>query len=353
MREVITMGRTVEEATERACIELNLTRDEISVEILEMPQKKLFKTIPAKVKAMADGFVLPLKLPKEEAPILKEEAPVPAIKLTPAIKPKEKPQEKPQETAQPMTGETEEKAKLAVAFLIDICAKMGIKDVSIRAESNGEIILLKADGADVGALIGRRGETMEALSYLCSLVANRDGGDYAKIGLDVGGYRLKREGDLEGLAKKVCEKVNKTNRAQMLEPMNPYERRIIHSTVGELTGVKSESVGDGAQRRVVVLSTSPEAQNDRPERYDRTGTPPRREGGFNRDNRPNNNRTTFNKNTNTKSSVANKGPRREGSSTPQRTFADKPRTDAVPTAPTRTEAINDGKSTPLYGKISF
>lgn len=333
MREIIMTGKTVEEATELACAELGLSREEVSIEILEMPQKKLFKTVPAKVKATAEGDDIKTAAAPVQPKAPEKEAP--------------KTEQKPVQQAQPVSGENADKAKLAADFLKDICAKMGIKNVDIKPETNGEIIILKADGADVGALIGRRGETMEALSYLCSLVANRAGGDYAKIGLDVGGYRQKREGDLEGLAKKVCEKVLKTNRAQVLEPMNPYERRIIHSAVSEIEGVKSESTGEGAQRRVVVLSTMEGAKNDRPERYDRSGSAPRRDGdrqSFNRDNRGG--KGGFNKG-------AGRGPRKEGSSTPQRTFADRPRTDAAPTAPTRTEAINDGANMPLYGKIEL
>ena len=98
---------------------------------------------------------------------------------------------------------------------------------------------------------------MEALSYLASLVANRLGGDYMKLGLDVAGYRNKREADLEALAKRLSEKVIRTGRSIAVEPMNPYERRIIHSAVGKIEGVRSESEGDGPDRRVVIYSTDP------------------------------------------------------------------------------------------------
>lgn len=340
MREIIMTGKTVEEATELACAELGLTREEVSIEILEMPQKKLFKTVPAKVKATADSVDIK-EATQTEQPIAKE------------IKQEKVAQVNPAPTALPVSGENADKAKLATDFLKDICNKMGIKEVEIKTEVDGEIIILKADGTDVGVLIGRRGETMEALSYLCSLVANKTGGDYAKIGLDVGGYRQKREGDLESLAKKVCEKVIKTNRAQMLEAMNPYERRIIHSAVSEIDGVKSESTGEGAQRRVVVLSTMPSAKNDRPDRYDRLGSATFRDGersGYKRDNNRDN-KGGFNKGNNNRGD--NRGPRRDAGSTPQRNFADRPRTDAAPTAPTRTEAINDGANMPLYGKIEL
>ena len=96
----------------------------------------------------------------------------------------------------------------------------------------------------LGALIGRRGETMESLSYLASLVANRLEGDYIKLGLDVAGYRDKRESDLTALAQRIGAKVRKTGRSFAMEPMNPYERRIIHSAISKMEGVRSESKGE-------------------------------------------------------------------------------------------------------------
>lgn len=103
---------------------------------------------------------------------------------------------------------------------------------------------------------------MESLSYLASLVANRLEGDYIKLGLDVAGYRDKRENDLTVLAQRIGNKVRKTGRSFAMEPMNPYERRIIHSAIGKMEGVRSESKGEGRDRRVVIYSTAPDAQTD-------------------------------------------------------------------------------------------
>ena len=97
----------------------------------------------------------------------------------------------------------------------------------------------------MGALIGRRGETMESLSYLASLVVNRMEGPYVKLGLDVGGYRNKREDDLSALARRIADRVIRTGCYYEMEPMNPYERHIIHTAIAEIDGVRSESKGDG------------------------------------------------------------------------------------------------------------
>ena len=160
--------------------------------------------------------------------------------------------------------EQNEKVKAAIEYLTEVFAAMGVTGVEFHPVQKGEATILHVTGGkQVSALIGRRGETMEALSYLASLVANRLGGDYMKLGLDVAGYRNKREADLEALAKRLSEKVIRTGRSIAVEPMNPYERRIIHSAVGKIEGVRSESEGDGPDRRVVIYSTDPNASNVR------------------------------------------------------------------------------------------
>jgi len=135
-----------------------------------------------------------------------------------------------------------------VEYLREVCAKMGADRLEITPVRQGEATVLRIEGEGAGTLIGHRGEVMEALSYLTSLVANRSGGDYMKISLDINHYSSKREANLVALAKRIGAKVARTGRGHTLEPMNPYERRIIHSTISELEGVKSESIGEGANR---------------------------------------------------------------------------------------------------------
>ena len=122
--------------------------------------------------------------------------------------------------------------------------------------------VIKISGDDAGALIGRKGETMEALSYLTGLAANRSDDSFEKISVDVADYRQKREKDLEAAAKKAAAKVLKTGRPFGFEPMNPYDRRIIHAAISQIEGVKSESKGEGANRRVMVYSTNPKPRGN-------------------------------------------------------------------------------------------
>ena len=120
---------------------------------------------------------------------------------------------------------------------------------------------------------------MESLSYLASLVVNRMEGPYVKLGLDVGGYRNKREDDLSALARRIADRVIRTGCYYEMEPMNPYERHIIHTAIAEIDGVRSESKGDGPARHVVLYSTDPDACNlpDRDNARNQRGG--RRDGG--------------------------------------------------------------------------
>ncbi|WP_417025099.1 RNA-binding cell elongation regulator Jag/EloR, partial [Candidatus Allofournierella excrementavium] len=275
MREVIVTGKTVEEATEKACLELGLPREEVSIEILEMPTRKLFKTTPAKVKATADEAEAPAVEEKPAPQPVKAEAKKEAPKTpekkpkTPEKKPKA-PEKKPEapkaepapvkeevpaeEAAQdaPITEAQQAQLDAAVAYLKTVFAAMGAGEVTVTTSKQGEACIIRVEGDDVGMLIGHRGETMESLSYLASLVANRLPGEYIKLGLDVAGYRGKREKDLEALARRMGAKVARTGRSWAMDPMNPYERRIIHSTISGMEGVRSESKGEGADRRVVI-----------------------------------------------------------------------------------------------------
>ena len=118
----------------------------------------------------------------------------------------------------PINIEENAKVKAAVDYLKDVIEKMGVQDVKFSAVQKGEATIIRLDGEKMGALIGRRGETMESLSYLASLVANRLEGDYIKLGLDVAGYRDKRESDLTALAQRIGAKVRRTGAALPWSP---------------------------------------------------------------------------------------------------------------------------------------
>ena len=256
-----------------------------------------------------------------------------------------------EEVEVPINIEENAKVKAAVDYLKDVIEKMGVQDVKFSAVQKGEATIIRLDGEKMGALIGRRGETMESLSYLASLVANRLEGDYIKLGLDVAGYRDKRESDLTALAQRIGAKVRRTGRSFAMEPMNPYERRIIHSAIGKMEGVRSESKGEGRDRRVVIYSTDPnavaESANARPRGprggRDRNGNG--RNGGYHRGGERRGDRN-------------GRGPRngsgRGGyrSNVPERTYTPRDAENAAPVAPKRTERVDDFADL-SFGKIEL
>lgn len=366
MREIEMTAKTVEEAVEAACRELGVDRDDLGVsyEVLEFPARKLFKTIPAKVRVTVEE---PETQEAKAAPAAAEQTPqaepaqaVPAAEEAPAAEASEEAPAAEGETDNgevPLDIAADPQLQAAVDYLTPIFNLLGAKDFTFRAVKQGEATILKVDGEHMGVLIGRRGETMESLSYLASLVINRMEGPYIKLGIDVGGYRGKREDDLHALARRIAERVQRTGCCYEMEPMNPYERHIIHTAIAEIEGVRSESKGEGKDRRVVIYSTDPDASNlpDR-ESIGRRGRGPRRDDrrgggrGPRRDGRGGNR--------------GGRGPRREGgrgygkgprnSGVPGREFASAPRDpEAKPQAPARSTRINDSDDFEMFGKIEL
>ena len=368
-------GKTVDEARAKACALLGVQADDLNVsyEVLEMPQKTGFlglKTTPAKVRVSVEEPDAPA------APVVEEKVEPevkPVVEETPAEEPKaEEPAAAPvaeeaapvEETADPAAeGEEPEvpinieenaKVKAAVDYLKEVIALMGVENVTFSAVQKGEATIIRLDGEKLGALIGRRGETMESLSYLASLVANRLEGDYIKLGLDVAGYRDKRESDLTALAQRIGAKVRRTGRSFAMEPMNPYERRIIHSAIGKMEGVRSESKGEGRDRRVVIYSTAPDAQTENTygERRGRGGRPNGRRPGGNRGGYRGGDRNERGGRSGgyRGGRSGSRGPR--GSSVPERTYAPRDAESSAPVAPKRTERVDDFADL-SFGKIEL
>lgn len=141
----------------------------------------------------------------------------------------------------------------AEAYLRMILENLGITDCSVSFEDEDEELKISIECAeDYGSVIGRRGETLDAIQYLTRLVINKGDESYKRISLNIGDYREKRETTLRALAKKNAAKVKKYGRNVVLDPMNPYERRIIHTTIQEIEGVTSHSVGSDGDRKVVI-----------------------------------------------------------------------------------------------------
>ena len=373
-------GKTVDEARAKACALLGVQAEDLNVsyEVLEMPQKTGFlglKLTPAKVRVSVEEPDAP-KAPEApaaaEAPApapVEEKVEVPAApaaeEAAPAEEPKAEeaapvaeaaPAEEAEEVEVPINIEENSKVKAAVEYLQEVITRMGVNDVTFSAVQKGEATIIRLDGEKLGALIGRRGETMESLSYLASLVANRLEGDYIKLGLDVAGYRDKRENDLTVLAQRIGTKVRKTGRSFAMEPMNPYERRIIHSAISKMEGVRSESKGEGRDRRVVIYSTAPDAQTENTygERRGRGGNRNGRRPGGSRNGGYRGERRSENGSRNGgyrgSRSGAPRGPR--PSSVPERTYAPRDAESAAPVAPKRTERVDDFADF-SFGKIEL
>lgn len=353
MRSIEMSARTVEAAVEAACEALGVSRDDLNVsyEVLEFPARKFFKTIPAKVRVTVEEpeaeTMQPAAPEKTPAETPAPETPAAPAAETPAAPAPEAPAETvADDEEKPLDIAADARLQAAVDYLTPIFTLMGVQDFTFSALQKGEATILRVNGSHMGALIGRRGETMEALSYLASLVANRQEGSYVKLGLDVGGYRSKREKDLQTLARRTAAKVAKTGRCFALEPMNPYERRIVHSAVSEMEGVRSESTGEGIDRRVVIYSTAPDANNRLPR-----SRGPRRDGERRDDRRSGKGGRRDGRRDDRRGKGGPKGPR---SSVPAREFADRPRDEnAQPTAPRRTERIDDAADFALFGKIEL
>ncbi len=236
IKEAIGTGSTVEEAKEAALRALEAPEDaDIRYEVLEREKKALFGLFggsQAKVKASFEF---------EDDPFAK-----------------------------------------AKNYVLTILKSLGVNDAEISVEADDEDVRISINcGDDYGSVIGRRGETLDAIQYLTRLVINRGTEDYRRVSINVGNYREKRENTLRSLARKNAAKVRKYGRNVVLEPMNPYERRIIHTTVQEIEGVTSHSVGSDGDRKVVITLEE--------------GVKPTHSGGYNKGGRGGYNKGGYNK----------------------------------------------------------
>ena len=171
------------------------------------------------------------------------------------------------------------KPEVAADYIVTVMESMGFEtpEIEISEIEGGSLIEIKGEGVE--GIIGRRGETLDALQYLASLAANRSDKSYYRIATDCCGFRAKRKVQLEELAKKMVAKSKRTGRTVALEPMNPYERRIIHAAVSEMENATSRSVGEEPYRKVLITSTEKREGGYRGRRNDRDGKGGERKGG--------------------------------------------------------------------------
>ena len=242
MEKIEVTGKTVEEALINAALQLETSSDNLEYEVIEKGSNGLFGFINSK-----PAKILVSKKQEENAEIIEEIT----VEETEEVKP-EKVVDK---------GAVEDKIR---KFLNDIFKTMDLEvtiEISFNDDDSIDINLV---GGDMGVLIGKRGQTLDSLQYLISLVANKEGGKYFRVKLDTENYRERRKATLESLAKNIAYKVKrtrrtvsfkavKTGRKTNLEPMNPYERRIIHSTLQNDKYVSTKSEGEEPFRHVVVF----------------------------------------------------------------------------------------------------
>ncbi|MFA5527068.1 MAG: RNA-binding cell elongation regulator Jag/EloR [Peptostreptococcales bacterium] len=194
-------GKTVEEAVSLALADLDVSKDSVTVTVLEEPSK---------------GFLgLGAKLAKVRVQVNKR----------------------------PMD--------IAKEFLNELFKKMKL-DVNFTAKLEDNIIHINIEGKDSGIIIGKRGHTLDSFQYLTSLVVNKNREEYLRVIINAENYREKREQILENLAKRLADKVQKTGRNVRLEPMNPYERRIIHATLQGYSKIETRSEGEDPYRRIII-----------------------------------------------------------------------------------------------------
>ncbi|MCR5206881.1 MAG: Jag N-terminal domain-containing protein [Eubacterium sp.] len=260
IKEFIATAKTLDEARAAARAGLNAPETaDVKIEIIEMPRKKilgLFGGADAKVKASYDDGVKEkkpknqdrkLKPQKQQAQAKKKEQPKKAATKPQKAEPKK--EEKPEvKKDYPKSVDLE----YAKAYLMEIVKGLDIKDATVDASYSEGVITLDLSCEDYGIIIGRRGDTLDAVQYLLSLAMKKHGGTYVRVSINAGDYREKRNETLRGLARKNAAYVLRTGRRYTFEPMNPYERRVIHTTVQEIEGVESRSIGYDQERRVVI-----------------------------------------------------------------------------------------------------
>ena len=292
-KTIVTNGKTIDLAIEAALNQLGLDRDNVSVQVLAQAKPGFlgFGASPAKVQVTYEApdiapekpkvalssasrskpkAAAPAKKPEPKAEAPKQEEPkaapakqeapkaAPAKEAKPRQNKPERKSEAPKEVKAPKepkvyttaeAGSTEEKIEL---FLKGLLTHMGSQAVPHAWKENDNTYKVDLTGEDLGYLIGRRGDTLDAIQHLCNYAVNRDVEGHIRINVDAEAYREKREDSLRRYARKKAQQVLKAHRRTTLEPMNAYERHVIHATLQEMDNITTYSTGTEPNRRVVI-----------------------------------------------------------------------------------------------------
>lgn len=258
IKEAFGKGATTEAAIEAAKKELGAPWDaDVQIEVIKTAKKKTLGLFGGSLAEVRAYYEVPEEVKKTAPKQNKPQKPAKTEKKTEPKKaePKkeivsEAKQEAPAVEKERTVGNA---SKAAESYIKTILENMGVAEVNVSADEDDECVYVQLDcGNDFGFVIGRRGETLDAIQYLARLVVNKGKDNYKRVSINAGNYREKREETLRELAKKNASKVKKYGRNVCLDPMNPYERRIIHTTIQEIEGVTSHSIGSESDRRVVI-----------------------------------------------------------------------------------------------------
>ena len=276
MKSTVKVAKTVDEAVELAIKELNCSKEEAVIEVIEEPKSGIFGLFGSKdamvrvsceedISKLLDEVILD-NSSKVENNIKKDTRPERAsrkekeepVEVSKTEKPVEKPkvettEEVKDEEIEPVEIDEEFKVKIK-SFLNSVIQKMGIEsNIETFTDDFGiKFNIIPVNENDIGIVIGKRGETLDAIQYIANLVANRNTDRYIRISVDCNGYRDKRINSLKSLARKMANKAIKYNKNMRLEPMNPFERRVIHSSLQSFDGIYTVSEGNEPFRRVVI-----------------------------------------------------------------------------------------------------
>ncbi|MBQ3936464.1 MAG: protein jag [Ruminococcus sp.] len=212
MKQVFTAA-SVEEAKQLAAEVFGTSEDKITFNVLEEPKKGLFGKVKGEAKVEAEY--------------------------------------------------SETKTDIAVKYIKSVLEAMEVTNATVVAQENEDGAVIEINGDGFEEMLGKKGELLDSLQYLSSLVCNKIDKEYFRISTDCNGFREKRKAQLEELARKIANNVKKNGRSSALEPMNPYERRIVHAAVSEIEGVTSQSKGEEPYRKVIISSTNPRKFDDR------------------------------------------------------------------------------------------
>lgn len=257
-------AKTVQDAITEACTHFIVTSSSLEYEVVEEGSTGFLGigSKPAIIKARVKSedveeaksvFSEAAKEEKKENKEAKKENKKEVKAEAKEVKKEEKDFEKKEEKKREINVNAEEVEKTANDFLKDVLDKMGIaNEITTKYDSEENCLNIEISGEDMGVLIGKRGQTLDSLQYLVSLVVNKGTKEYIRVKVDTENYRERRNKTLENLAKNMAFKVKRTRRSVTLEPMNPYERRVIHSALQNDAYVTTHSEGEEPYRKVVI-----------------------------------------------------------------------------------------------------